>query len=177
MAAAEVGELPALGCGDEQVTCVRVRERRARSPNGVGMLELPDRTIGAVPAGDYVVSLEAESDVHRLEAVQPPRQLRGVDPRAGEAVDLPGAIRGGDDDLAVEIREGLLQAGDVPHRSLPVIGEEDDGIALEERVGPARCVEQRADRGIRLLERSLGGFPVGPGGVGGEVVAGEVEGE
>ena len=43
-------------------------------------------------------------------AVQPPRELGGVDARTRKEVDLPGAIRGGHDDLALEIRELLLQA-------------------------------------------------------------------
>ena len=48
MAAAEVGELPALRGRDEQLAGVRIRERRACAPGGIRVLELLDRAIRAV---------------------------------------------------------------------------------------------------------------------------------
>src|SRR6266516_43435 len=81
VAAAEVGELPALGRRHEQLAGVRVRERRPDAPGGVWMLQLLDRAVRAVPAGHGVAALEAERDVHRREAVQPLRQLAGIDAR------------------------------------------------------------------------------------------------
>ena len=177
VAAAEVGELPALRGGDEQLAGVRVRESRPCTPGGVGMLQLLDRAVRTVAAGDDTVPLEAERDVDRRESVQPPRELRGVDPGSREEVDLPGAVRGRHDDLPLEIGERLLQARRAPDRGLAVIGEEHDGVALEELVRPARRVEQGADRGVGLLERTVGRLAVRAGGVRGEVVAGEIEGE
>ena len=138
------------------------------------MLELLDRDVGAVPAGDDLAALEAKRDVHRGEPVQPLREPGRIDARAREEVDLPGSVRGRHDDLAVEVRERLLQTRCLSDRRLAVIGEEHDGVALEELIRPARRVEDRADRRVGLLERALGRFAVRAGGMRGEVVAGEV---
>ena len=56
VAAAEVGELPALCHGDEQLAGVRVRERGADALGCVGMLELARREVlAATPRNRLLV--------------------------------------------------------------------------------------------------------------------------
>src|SRR3954453_6995407 len=181
VAAAQIGELPALRGGDEKLAGVRVRESGTRAMGSVRMLELleelVDWAVCTAAASDDLVPLEAKRDIHGREAVQPPRQLARVDSRLREEIDLAGAVRGSHDDLSFEIREGLLQTRRASDRGLAVIGEQHDRVALEELVRPAGCVEERCYSGVGLLERAVGGSAVGPGRVRYEVVAGQVEGE
>src|SRR5207248_1331626 len=119
-------------------------------------------------------SLAAEGDLDRGEAVEPTRQIRRIRARARQEVDLGRAIRSRDDDLAGDVLEPLFQPRDPLDRRLAVIREEHDRIALEELVGPARSLEERADRRVALLEGALGRLAVRAGSVRREVVRGEV---
>ena len=58
-----------------------------------------------------------------------------------------------------------------------MVGEEHDGVALEERVRTARRIEQRANGRVGLLEGVVGCLAFRTTRVRGEVEAGEVEGE
>src|SRR4029078_7105558 len=98
------------------------------------MLQLLDPAVRTVAAGDDTVPLEAERDVDRRKSVQLPRELCGVDPSSREEIDLSGAVRRRHDDLSLEVGERFLQACRAPDRGLAVIGEEHDGVALEELV-------------------------------------------
>ena len=165
VAAAEVDELPALRGGDEQLAGVRVRERRrvrAQAASGCSSSSRPGqsspsrRATASSPSRRSVTSRPPEI------AVQPPRELRGVDPRAGQEVDLAGAVRRRHDDLRPRAPRTAPPACRALDLRLAVIGEEHDGVALEELVRPARRVEQRADRGVGALERDVGRLAAGP---------------
>jgi hypothetical protein len=174
VAASEIGELPPLRRGDQQLARVRIFQGRTCPPCGVRMVELLDGTIRTISAGDHFAPLPAKADVDRREAVQPPCQAGRVDARVRKEVDLPGAVRRGDDDFVREIGEGLLQPRHLLDRRLCVVREEDDRVALEELVRPARSLAQCSDRRVDLLERAIGDVAFRAAGVRGEVVAGEV---
>ena len=142
VAAAEVGELPALRRRDEQLAGVRVRERRpARHASAVeprrGCLQ-PSRRRKRSSSPSRRATASSPSrrsvDVDRRLAVEPPRELGGVDARARQEVDLAGAVRGGDDDLSLEAGEARLERAARSTVRLAVVGEEDDRVALEELV-------------------------------------------
>src|SRR5579862_3560121 len=156
MLPAEVGELPALRGGDEQLAGVGIRERRAHTPLRIRMLELVHRKILAVAARDRPVALEPERDVDGRLAVEPPRELRRVGARPRQEIDLPRAIRRRDDYLSREIGEGRLEPRCPLDVRLAVIGQQDHGVTVEELVRPAGRVEQRADRRVGALEGDVG---------------------
>ena len=83
------------------------------------MLQLLDRAVRTVAAGDDTVPLEAERDIDRRKSVQPPRELCGVDPGSRQEVDLPGAVRRRHDDLLLEVGERLFQARRAPTEVWP----------------------------------------------------------
>ena len=93
VAAAEVGELPALRRRDEQLAGVRVRERRRAtrvqaSVAAAPAVVAPEAQLLAVAPRDGLVALAAKRDVDRRLAVEPPRELGRVDARARQEVDL-----------------------------------------------------------------------------------------
>src|SRR5439155_8151805 len=74
VAAAEVGELPARGRGEDDLAGVPVRERSADPPRAVRIPELLERHVDAVAARDRLAVLEEERGLDRLVAVEPLRE-------------------------------------------------------------------------------------------------------
>ena len=107
----------------------------------------------SVAPGDRLVPLPPQRDVStNSHTVEPARELRRVDARARQEVDLAGAVRRRHDDLAVEPAERRMQLAGAVDVRLAVIGVEHDRVALEKRVRPTRRVEQRGDRRVGALE-------------------------
>ena len=176
MPAGQVGELPARRRGDDQLAGVRIRERRPGALQPLRMIE--DRGVAArpvrrepkllaVPARHRFLALAVEHDVDARVAVEPGGQLGRVAVR----VDHPRPVRRGHDLL----RERVLEPLHLVHLRLPVVGAEDDRVALEELVRPARRLDQPADGVVAAGQRGVRG--VRPLDVRGVVVVGEVEDE
>ena len=112
------------------------------------------------------------------EAVEPPRELRRRRRALRQEVDLAGAVRGRDDDLRPRGRRSGSSSRAARSTAVwPWSERSDDRVALEELVRPAGRLEQRADRGVGLLERDVRRRAVRAERVRGEVVVGEVEDE
>ncbi len=131
------------------------------------MVELGDVAVGSIAPCNHAVAVATENDVDGRVAVEPAREDR----RIGVGVDHRGAIRRGHE----RVREDVLQTRHVAHRRLAVVGAEDDGVALEELVGPAGCLDQSADGLVAAREGCV--RRVRPLCVRGVVVVGEVEDE
>jgi hypothetical protein len=128
------------------------------------------KLLAAAP-GDRLAVLAVEHDLGGRRAVEPPCQLPRVLPAFRQAIDHPRPVGGGHKD-AVEPGEVRLERDHTLNGSLAVVRADDDGIALEKLVRPARGLDQRADGGVAAGERLP--RPTGPEEVRGEVVVREV---
>src|SRR5581483_10856083 len=168
VAAAEIGELPAFRGRDEQLARVRVRERGPRTGECIGLIEDrpvaggrpavavgPEAELLARPPRDRVDSLASERHLDRGLAVEALGEGAGIDERRATEIELAGAVRGGDDDVVLEPGEGRLQLRRPLDRRLPVVGKEDDRIALEEGVPAAGRVEEALNGGIGARQRNV----------------------
>ena len=159
VAAAEVGELPALGRGHEQLACVRIGERGPARCNASGWSRIEMSPLSPSPRRRAEAELLAFAPGDGFVALEPKRHLDRSSPSSaraspaastrasGEQIDLPGAVRRGDDDVVRKRRERQLELRGPLDRRLPVVGEEDHGVALEERVRRRR--PRRAAPGSR----------------------------
>ena len=188
MSAPEVVELPAVAGRDEHLAGVRAADGGDRARDGVGLVE--DRGVALErrrPA--RVSSIRSSSPSRRATTASPSRKSatstdgspssrsassRAVGADGAEPVDVPRAVRGGDERL-VGVPEPVAEPRDVAHRRLAVVGHHDDGVSLEKRVEPAGRAHEPADRLVAAREHGRG--RVGPGRVRGVVVVGEVEEE
>ncbi len=161
------------GGRDDQLAGVRVRQRRPGPLASLRMVEdrgvatragRGEAKLGTVTARDGLVPLAPEDDVDGFVAVEPPGEHR----RIVVGVDHARAVRGGHEVFG----EDVLQPGDVGHGRLAVVGAENDRVALEELVRPARGLDQRADGHVAPGERGV--RCIGSLGVRGVVVVREV---
>ena len=141
-AAGEVEELPAGRRRDEHLARVRVRERGRGAHAAVGN-RVEDRVVLVAVAShdDAAVLLESDDPGGRLVVETLGDRARIV------RVDHRRAVRRGHEVVAG------VEARDLVDVRLAVVGADDHGVALEERVRPAGGVEQRADRRVAALER------------------------
>ncbi len=176
--ASEVFELPARSGRDDHLARVRAAERAPDALEGVRVLVGSEQPLvtedapAAIPgreanlhAGlprDGLAMLEEEREVDTIGAVEPLGELSG---RARvERVDHPRAVGAGDDGLAavgtrapaaredVQVGERVLEPGDALDTRLPMVGADDDRVALEERLVPPGRRHQLADRRVRTLQ-------------------------
>ena len=160
MTAGEVGELESRRRRDDYLPGIWIVER------GPGSLEaawIPEQAL--VPAGGPRVGVGREAQLlaiaphdrfrsfeeeHRLCRVFPVESFRER-PRVGcaapEPVDHPGSVRRGHEHV-VEVGERRLQPNVAVDVRLTMVGAEHDRVALEELIGTARRVEERADRRV-----------------------------
>src|SRR5438105_3289170 len=182
--AGEVGELEAERGRDDQVAGVRIRKRSPDAFEGVGLVEerdipsrLPAGAGGSEPkllaftARDGLAAFAVEDELRARDAVQPLRESRRILTAVRQSIHHAGPIRGGDDQ-AFDAGEAGLERGRPVDLRLPVVGADDDRIALEELVRAAGGLDQRADRSVAAGERLLRTFRTER--VGGEVVVRQV---
>src|SRR5919106_162028 len=193
VAPAEVGELPALRSGDEQLAGVRARERTPRPLEAVRVplrvedggvsFEVPgtvvpgrEAELEALAPSDGLAVLAEEDNVGRGLVVEPQSELTQTRPAARKAVDHPGPVGGdGKDARSDSFGKGVLEAREPLDGRLPVVGADDHRVALEKVLEAAGGVHEAPERAVRTLERAERGSR--PGDVGGVVVVGEVEDE
>src|SRR5947209_7944552 len=78
----------------------------------IRVLEPLHREVLAGAPRDHLVAVAAQRHLDRRLAVEKGRELDGVDAGARQEIDLPCAVRGRDHDLALEVCEARLEAGD-----------------------------------------------------------------
>jgi hypothetical protein len=184
MTSAEVGELPPLRGGDEDVAGVRRRERRPRARRRIGAGEQRavarqapvssvrcEAELLAAASRDRLVAHAEQRHLDRRRAVEESGELAWIVPAAGEPVHHRGSVRCRDE-RALDPGEGLLQGRHLSHTRLAVVGEDDEGVSLDQLVETAGREGEIADGGVaatKHVARRIGSVLVG-----GEVVVGEV---
>ncbi len=123
----------------------RIAERRLHPLAAARVLVEQRRVLVAVAARDDRAVLDEERRVHRVDCVE----ARGCDARLVR-VDHRRAIRRGDERGRVDV---ILEPRRLVDVRLPVIGAEDDGVALEELVEPAGRLDERPHREVDTRER------------------------
>src|SRR5581483_8330179 len=150
--AAQVDELPPGRRRDEHVARVRVPQRGpcplepgrvAEDARVAARPARPEPQLLSLAARDPVAVLEEEHHLRSRLVVQPLRELADILRAARQPVDLPRAVRRGNGDVrpgeaaATEEREigvRALERDRALDLRLAVVGADDDGVAVEERV-------------------------------------------
>ena len=144
LAPREVGEFDSRRRRHDHVAGVRVLQRGPRARSAVRIVEqrtgAVDDDVLALAARDDLVPLAEQNRLGCGLAVEELRQPARIELAFRQAVDHPGAVRGGHE-RARDVRVSRLEPRRCLHSCLAVVRAHDDGVPLEELVRPARGIE------------------------------------
>ena len=126
------------------------------------MLTGAEAKLFARAARDGLAALPEERHLHRRFAVDGCGQLARVEPAPGQRVHHRSAIRRCHE-RARHARVAGLRRSHLANGRLPVVGEDDQGVAVEELLEPSSGGREVGEPGVCAAERSACSH--GPGGV------------